>query len=316
METNTTIGSFIRNLETGKLELHFSKRAYDALTDAQRAEIRRHFLWARSLDCWISRAKLGRTYFAEQAAKKLGLADEGSTGEKLPFAEQMARISERAEARADRYDARVERSAANAEALQREWDSFRGDIAFMTQPNISSSGGRRFTRYRDRVRARYERGFEELSKAEHYERRAAAARSTASQGQLSNPAFLDRRIEENLAELRRAEREVAAYLERNPHLADGGESAYLDRLEELLDDTLDRLAFYRERMAEAGGVRYSRADVKPGDSVQIRGRWGLVEKASPKTVTVRSFTLSIKYPYAEIQAHRRAGEQPATEEQE
>lgn len=42
---------YIRNRETGKLELHFDKSDYDALTDAQRSEIKSNFLWGRRSGC-------------------------------------------------------------------------------------------------------------------------------------------------------------------------------------------------------------------------------------------------------------------------
>ena len=48
---------YIHNRETGKLELHFDKPEYDALTDEQRSEIKSAFLWGRRSGCWISRAK-------------------------------------------------------------------------------------------------------------------------------------------------------------------------------------------------------------------------------------------------------------------
>ena len=42
---------YIHNRETGKLELHFDKPEYDALTDEQRSEIKSAFLWGRRSGC-------------------------------------------------------------------------------------------------------------------------------------------------------------------------------------------------------------------------------------------------------------------------
>lgn len=46
---------YVRNRETGKLELHFDKADYDGLTDDQKREIKGAFLWGRRSGCWISR---------------------------------------------------------------------------------------------------------------------------------------------------------------------------------------------------------------------------------------------------------------------
>ena len=77
---------FILNLETGKLELHFEKAAYMALSAAQKNEIKNKFLWGRNSGCWISRAKEPNLAWAIRCAEKLGLQDAGKTGERLSFA--------------------------------------------------------------------------------------------------------------------------------------------------------------------------------------------------------------------------------------
>ena len=71
---------YVRNRETGKLELHFDKADYDGLADEQKREIKGAFLWGRRSGCWISRCKEPNLWRAEQIAKALGLADAGKTG--------------------------------------------------------------------------------------------------------------------------------------------------------------------------------------------------------------------------------------------
>ena len=90
---------YILNRETGKLELHFDKSSYTALTDEQKADIKSAFLWGRNSGCWISRAKVPNLYAARRCAERIGLADAGETGERLSFAEQMERTQARAERR-------------------------------------------------------------------------------------------------------------------------------------------------------------------------------------------------------------------------
>ena len=72
---------FILNKETGKLELHFEKSTYAALTDAQKSEIKSNFLWGRRSGCWISRAKEPNLYYARKVAESIGLEDAGTEGE-------------------------------------------------------------------------------------------------------------------------------------------------------------------------------------------------------------------------------------------
>ena len=109
---------FIRNRETGKLELHFAKATYDALDDAQKREIKSSFLWSRRSGCWISRAKEPNLWRAERVAKTLGLTDAGTIGERLSFAEQQERKTERAQRRAERFDGYADSAAERGRRLQ------------------------------------------------------------------------------------------------------------------------------------------------------------------------------------------------------
>ncbi len=90
--------AYIFNLETTKIELHFEKSEYNALTDEQRSKLKSAFLWSRSGSCWVSRAKEPNLWRAKQVAKELGFTEEQRNGERLTYAEQVERQSERAEA--------------------------------------------------------------------------------------------------------------------------------------------------------------------------------------------------------------------------
>jgi len=69
---------FVRNLDTGKLELHITKDAYSALPAEDKQSIWDSFRWSRRSGCWISRGlpyeDLGHL---ESVAKLFGLADGG-----------------------------------------------------------------------------------------------------------------------------------------------------------------------------------------------------------------------------------------------
>ena len=95
---------YIFNLETTKIELHFEKSEYNALTAEQKADLKSSFLWSRSRGCWVSRAKEPNLAWAKRIAAKLGFTEEQRQGERLSFSEQVERQAERAERRAERYE--------------------------------------------------------------------------------------------------------------------------------------------------------------------------------------------------------------------
>ena len=202
---------FILNKETGKLELHFEKSAYDALTAEQKAEIKSNFLWGRRSGCWISRAKEPNLYFARKVAEKIGLEDAGTEGERLSFAEQQARKQERAERRADRYEDRAEAAERKGERLQGPINAMHGDIAFFTQPNIDSAAGRAFARKRERMFAAYDKGFEEFCRSEYWKERAATARVTAAGKGMQDKGFIQRRIDERESSIRKVGGRIKEY---------------------------------------------------------------------------------------------------------
>ena len=151
---------YIENKETGKLELHFEKSEYMALSEEEKRKIKSTFLFSRASGAWVSRCKWPNLARPIQVAKDLGLENEGSTGERLTFEEQQERKAERAERRADRYEAKADKAEARSESLRAPIDRMHGDIAFFTQPNINTSAGRAFTRKRDRMWASWEKGMD------------------------------------------------------------------------------------------------------------------------------------------------------------
>jgi len=276
---------FVLNKETGKLELHFAKATYQALDESKRQDIKSHFLWGRNSGCWISRCKEPNLYSARRCAERLGLADAGTTGECLSYAEQMERKAERAERRADRYEEHADAAERRGNALQKPINDMHGDIAFFTQPNINTSAGRAFTRKRERMWASFDRGFEEFRKSEYWQGRAATARATADQKELKDKGFIMRRIKERESDIRKLKKSVERY-EGYMQAVDAGETPrneygweikqskeqlqeqmeiWLDRLEAKLDE----LGYYQDALDSLGGVQITRETLKRGDLVKI-----------------------------------------------
>lgn len=308
---------YILNRETCKLELHFDKAEYDALSDAQKQSIKSAFLWGRRSGCWISRCKEPNLWSAEQVAKALGLANAGATGERLSFAEQQERKAEKAEHRAERFEASADRAAARGEALQKPINDMHGDVAFFTQPNINSSAGRAFTRQRDRMFAAYEAGFKEFNKSAYYRNRAATARDTAAQKGLQDKGFIGRRIAECESSLRKLKKNVDQYESTRQQIEQGaqltrynGVPLTLDTVNEWIETTLermeaqlDKLGYYQDALDALGGVEFSQENIKPGYIVEVK-HFGAcrVVSTGPKNITYQPGVdgIVLTAAYAEI----------------
>lgn len=302
--TTVTERTYIFNLETGKIELHFDKAEYQALSEAQKKEIKSNFLFSRYSSAWVSRAKEPNLYRAKQVAAKLGFTQEQRTGERLTFAEQVERQVERAEARADRYEGYAQNADRRAEGLQKEFNSHRGDIAFFTQPIIAGhSGSQAFANRRQRIYDRYEKGFEEYKKSEYFRDRAAIAQETADMKKFKNPVYLDNRIKECKANIRKMEKNLIHYEEILFSLENHTEnkpSTYFDRytveqVNSWIEDQLERIeaeidkqGYMENCLEEIGGNRFSQENIKPGYIVKMR-RWGRCEivTAGPVNVTFK-----------------------------
>ena len=280
---------FILNRDTGKIELHFDKGTYDALSDDQKRKVKSSFLWGRNSGCWISRCKWPNLYTPRRVAAEIGLADAGEKGERPSFAEQQERTAERAEHRAERMEAAADRAAARGEALQKPITDMHGDIAFFTQPNINTTAGRAFTKRREKMFASFERGFEEFNKSEYYRQRAATATKAASNERLNDRSYLSNRINEAEKEIRAAQKRVEANEEwvnsATPENVERAQAALNDQLDRL-EFYLDKLGYYQDALEKLGGVKFSKANIKPGDKVRISRFNEVVEvvSAGPKNI--------------------------------
>ena len=315
---------YIRNMETGKLELHFDKEDYIALSDEQKAKVKSNFLFSRKTGAWISRCKFPNLYRPECVAKELGLGDAGREGEALTFEQQMDRKMEKAERRAERMEYKADKAHEKGVALQKPINDMHGDIAFFTQPNINTSSGRAFTNRRNKMFDAWERGFAEFSKSEYYAECAAKARQTASGKDQKDKAFCQRRIDEAEASIRGLKRSIAEYEGYKKQIENGetpkdkfgwelknltAESidASLDRWYEIMENEIGKSVYYHECIEALGGIAFSKDTIKKGDILKIR-HWHreqtvkVINKGS-KNITYIDIEKSGwggKCPYAEI----------------
>ena len=307
---------YIINRETEKLELHFDKSEYQALSDDQKSTIKSNFLFSRYGGCWVSRAKIPNLWRAEQVAKSLGAENHGKSGELLSFEEKMERKAARAEERAERMDARADAAEQRGEQLQKPINARRGDIAFFTQPNINTSSGRTFTRQREKMFAAFERGMDEFKKSEYYAERAEAARRTANLENSKDKAFCDRRVKDAQKNIKAIQKNLDHYhamlecdgMGEQQKRFDGTpiERAEIERwiedAEERLESEISRLCYYQSCIDEQGGVQFSKENIKPGYVVKIKHYNDCtVLRTGPKNIIFRTPNgFDLTAAYAEI----------------
>ena len=160
---------------------------------------------------------------------------------------------------------------------------------------------------------------QEYRKSDYFKERAKIARETAESAELSNPSYLNNRIKECTASIRKLQKNLDAYDEILNKLKapDDGNTTYKGRYSEeqvqkWQEDTLerieiqvDKLGFFQNCMDEIGGYRFSQENIKPGYLVKMRG-YGKYKilKANPTTVYARSETTDMvhSFYYADIES--------------
>ena len=319
---------YIENKETNKIELHFDKSSYMALSDSEKSEIKSACLFSRFGSCWVSRGFVGSwsAINAKKIAEKLGLENRGAEGERLTFAEQQARKAEKAEARAERYEARSEAAHAHGEALQAPIESMHGDIAFFTQPNINTSAGRAFTNKRNKMWSAWERGFEEFKRSEYWQERAETARKTAAGCEKQSIAFCQRRIDECTASIKKLGKNIESYKKQLERIEAGeiikrysGEVLTAETVNEWIDSTIERIeaeidksSYYEAMITDQGGRKFDKNNINVGDFVLTERRYcGAVEvmrKGSKNFIGKSGDGWTLSYNYAEITEVVKAAE--------
>lgn len=170
---------------------------------------------------------------------------------------------------------------------------------------FNTTGSQSFARQREKIYARYHKGFEEYRKSEYFKDRASTARDTASMDKFNDKGYLDRRIKECQKEIRQREKNLISY-ENTLYSIENGENptkwngtahtaeevtGWLNRELELIEVALDKEGFYLNCLDDLGGVAFSQSNVEIGYLV-VLDRWGLVE-------VVGRGSKNITYPHNE-----------------
>lgn len=313
--------SYIFNLETTKIELHFDKSEYESLTDYQKTALKSAFLFSGRSQCWVSRAKEPNLWRAKMVAKDLGFVKEERSGTRISYAEQMINRTERAEDRAERFENLAQNAAARAEGLQKDFNDMRGDISFFTQPILSGhSGSQSFANRRQKIFDRYEKGFAEYRKSAYFRSRAETSNNTASNAKLADKGYLSRQIKTCQSEIRARTKNLSHYDDIMVQIESGkgykrfdGSPVTKETVEEWMEHELelievaqDKEGFFQNRLDDLGGVTFSKENVHIGDIVRVRGDIAEVVGQGRENITYVVNTggsaFCLKAAYSEIQS--------------
>lgn len=294
--------NYVLNKETRKIELHFSKEEYNNLDNNLKKQLKGAYLFSGKLQAWVSRSTNNHLR-AIVVAKRLGFENEEVRGERLSFAEEVERKIEKAEERQNKYENYSDNAVKKAKGLQSEFNSFRGDIAFMTQPIIQGhKGSESFGRRRERILNRYNKGFEEYRKSEYFSDRAEQMQGIINGEKFKDRIYLNNRIKECNKNIKKYEANIVYNEEINNQ----------DRINywlEQLEYEIDKLAYMENCLEKIGGIKYNSSNLKVGYEIKIRGHWDKILKLNKTTVESQPLEEHLKMcygkrEYAEIQDMR------------
>ncbi|MDU3324489.1 MAG: DUF3560 domain-containing protein [Escherichia coli] len=289
--------NYIFNKETQKIELPLTKEEYNDLSQELKREIKGAFLFSGKAQAWVSRSTKNH-YRAIRVAKLLGFENEEVKGKMLSFTEEIDRKIEKAELRQERYIELADGAVKKAEGLQNEFNSFRGDIAFLTQPIIRGhKGSESFGKQRERIMNRYTKGLDEYRKSEYFRSKAEDMKNIINGEKFKNRVYLNNRINE-------CKKNIKVY-EKNITWAENNNLNKVSYWLEKLEYEVDKLAFMENALDKIGGIKFSKDDLKPGYYVLIREIWSEILKLNKKTVEVQPLQSNLKcfilkYEYGEI----------------
>ena len=276
---------YVLNLETGKIQLQFTKEEYNNLAAELKQAIKSNFLFSRKQQAWVSRAKEPNLYRALKLCEQLGLTEEKRINERSNFAEQLKKEKEKLEHKINYCEHKMQIKNAKAEQLTKEFKDKASDIAWVTQPNINSSAGRAFTNQRNRVINKFEKGIAESIKAEYYQDRKEKLESKIDkqESKITDPIYL----EKNLIATRKTIKKLIARLEKD-----------YETNKDYLKDQLTHYQNIEQDIIKCKETitQYSQQNLKVGDIVEVLTLKNKVRITSLTTETFRCKDINVENP--------------------
>lgn len=278
--------------------------------------------WGRSIAAWYvpnSRDRLPQDHIITRTAAAL----ESAGYELAPLqidrtsrstAEVEAAKAERQAARVEALEAKAQRKSDAADQARARADAAHAALPWGGEPiKIGHHSEQRHRNAIEKAHRTMGRAIEADNEAERAAARAEAATHTTDARYA--PVTVANRIEKLAADIRRAERNIAADVydpEKGYRPATAEQKAQrAERYAPQLDELRDQLAYWQQvradQIANGQATNYSRETVKKGDLVKIRGTWSLVQRANPKTVRIQvEAGWDLSYLWAEVKDHRPA----------
>jgi len=117
------------------------------------------------------------------------------------------------------------------------------------------------------------------------------------------------RINESEAEIRRIDREILGSVDiddRGHYIRKPNTPERTERYKALKSQQEEKRDYWKKRLEDIGGVKYSRDSVKKEGMVKFLGNWYPVVRVNPKSVTVGRWLdcdMTYQVPYAELHGY-------------
>ncbi len=298
---------FLRNLEDDKLEIHFSKPDYQAMTSEKKEFLKRSCLFSGRRSCWVSRGKLPSTGRIVSWLLANGFEDKGTEGSKLSFADQVAREQEKAADRADRMANRMDNAEKEADTAYKTASNILSFIPPGQPILVGHHSEKRHRRDLEKSDNAMRRSVEATEKAGYYANRLANAKYTAEGKKYQNSGYLVNRIHECETRAREIERGLQgkAYAYSEPKEITEKQREYWNEQKAENQDKLEYLQYCLSQLNV-----FDKNTLAGKTKVKINGRWRELVRANTKTVSVTNTVFSqpelqkkyaLKYNYGQIQ---------------
>jgi hypothetical protein len=232
-----------------KIELHLDgKQSYSSLPESVKTDIKRAFIWGRQRGAWISRSKdCGIPY----SMKNYSIRFEGEQ-ERKSFEQSREQKIERLENKAERFESYAESREKKAVSLQSEFNTLRKDWSWLTQPYVNTSGGRAFRNQKEKVMARYEKGFESYKIANQHREKSEQLKRAASESELKSESYLINRVKEGKKAVRMYEKFEQMYSDRLANIDEQPDEwkVWLKARINFYQTSFEKLAFFYEHLQE------------------------------------------------------------------
>lgn len=271
------------------------------------------FKWSSNLGAWYLPRTWGeptRELRVRALESKLGDQITVKRGDlaKTGTAEQrVAAKMERTGQLAEHHAAKAEKLSGEASAQFGKADRISSHIPMGQPILVGHHSESRHRRDLGKIDTAMRKGSEAHSGSKEAAARASAAEHRAAT--YDNPVIVQRRLDRNEAQLRSLERKIQGTgkaIHGEDTAASGQHAERLKAMHADLAGTVARDRQVLEQHRAAGTPVHDKSTVAAGDFVRIRGQLHMVEKANPKTVTIKSHGLTLKYPYGEVTKHAKA----------